>query len=152
MVLFVALGLDSSSAALSQFFPTAGPQNINLPTFLNTLSTLLAPLSSQKELLNALSAFDDDDSGQIDVAELRDALLHTSPDAGDAPLSERDIDEVLSGFTGRRAFGGKSSKASSLNGVKKGEVFRYQEFVSGLTGGTESSSAHGKSEDVKVKG
>jgi len=145
------LGQDSSSAVLSQFFPPGGPQSINLPTFLNTLSILLAPLSSQQELLNALSAFDDHDDSQIDVAELRDALVHTSPEAGDAPLSEKDIDEVLNGFTGRRAFEAKSARASSLNSVKRGEVFRYQEFVSSLTGGAENGGSSGKSEHATEK-
>ena len=85
-----------------------------------------------------MAAFDDDDSGQIDVAELRDALLHTSPDEGEQPLTEREIDEVLSGFTGRRVFGGKPSKTTGA--VKRGEVFRYQEFVTGVMGGTENGN------------
>lgn len=83
-----------------------------------------------------MAAFDDDDSGQIDVAELRDALLRTSPEDGDQPLTEREIDEVLNGFTGRRVFGGKSSTAAA---GKRGEVFRYQEFVSGIMGGENSN-------------
>ena len=134
------LGLNSS--AISQFFPPGAPQTINFPTFLNTLSNLVTPLSSRQELVNALAAFDDDDSGQIDVAELRDALLHTSPDEGEQPLTEREIDEVLSGFTGRRVFGGKPSKTTG--GVKRGEVFRYQEFVTGVMGGTENGNGNGR--------
>ena len=97
-----------------------------MPAFLNTLSNLLAPLSSQQELLNAFSAFDEDDSGQVDIVELKDALLHTSPDAGETPLTEREVEQVMSNFTGRRAFG---------KGVgKRGEVFRYQEFVGSVIG------------------
>uniref|UniRef100_A0A093US00 Myosin regulatory light chain 1 n=1 Tax=Talaromyces marneffei PM1 TaxID=1077442 RepID=A0A093US00_TALMA len=96
---------DPSSSATAQYFPAGAAQTMNLPTFLSTLSNLLAPLSSQKELLNAFAAFDDDDSGQVDVAELRDALLHTNPDVGESPLTEKEVDEVLNGFTGRRAFG-----------------------------------------------
>lgn len=127
-------GLNSS--AITQFFPPGAPQTINFPTFLNTLSDLVSPLSSRQELVNALAAFDDDDSGQVDVNELRDALLNTSPEEGEQPLTEREIDEVLSGFTGRRVFGGKSSKAAG--GGKRGEVFRYQEFVDSIMGGTEN--------------
>ena len=97
-------GQDTSMT--SRFFPPGGPQTINFPTFLNILSGLLAPLSSRQELLNGLAAFDEDDSGQIDIAELRDALLHTAPEAGETPLTEREINEVLNGFTGRRVFGG----------------------------------------------
>lgn len=145
-----SLGQDSSSAATSQYFPAGGPQAMNLPTFLNTLSTLLAPLSSQKELLNAFAAFDDDDSGQVDVAELRDALLHTNPEAGESPLTEKEIDEVLSGFTGRRTFGGKG-RGAGLGGVKRGDVFRYQEFVGSILGGADNGNGNGN-EEATVKG
>jgi EF-hand domain len=112
---------------------------MNLPTFLSTLSTLLAPLSSQKELLNAFAAFDDDDSGQVDVAELRDALLHTNPDIGESPLTEREVDEVLNGFTGRRAFGGRG-KLAGLKGQKRGEVFHYQDFVGSIMGSSDNGN------------
>lgn len=64
------------------------------------------------------------------MAELRDALLHTASDPGEKPLTEREIDRVMSGFTGRRAFG---KHASGMG--KRGEVFKYQEFVAGVAGG-----------------
>ncbi|KAE8371251.1 hypothetical protein BDV26DRAFT_136485 [Aspergillus bertholletiae] len=138
----VNIGQDPSS--LSDFFPLGSPQTINFPTFLNVLSSLLAPLSSRQELVNALAAFDEDDSGQINVAELRDALLHTAPEDGELPLTEREINEVLNGFTGRRVFGGKSSKGPG--GGKRGEVFRYPEFVDGVLGGTQNGPANGRQE------
>jgi len=90
-------------------------------------------MSSSQDLLNALAAFDDDDNGQIDVAELRDALLHTVPDDGGRPLTEQQIDEVFSGFTGRRAFGGRAAKSGGA--AKRGEVFQYREFVRSVMGG-----------------
>lgn len=105
-----------------------------LPTFLSTLSSLLAPLSSQTELINAFAAFDDHDSGEIDVGELKDALLHTAPDAGERGVDAREIEEVLGGFVGRRAFG-KEMKGSGGGGGSRGEVFRYREWVGGLMGG-----------------
>jgi hypothetical protein len=83
-------------------------------------------------MLSAFSAFDEDDSGQIDVKELRDALLHTAPEPGEKPLTEREIDRVMGGFMGRRAFG-----KQQMGGMgKRGEVFRYQEFVGSLAGGS----------------
>ena len=129
---------------LSDFFPPGSPETINFPTFLNILSNLLAPLSSRQELVNALAAFDEDDSGQINVGELRDALLHTAPEDGELPLSEREINEVLNGFTGRRVFGGKGSKGPG--GGKRGEVFRYPDFVDGVLGGTQNGQANGRQE------
>jgi hypothetical protein len=119
---------------------------------LKTLSTLLAPFSSQKELLNAFSAFDDDDSGQIDVSELRDSLLHTSPETGESLLTEREVDEVMNGFTGRRAFGGKAAKSAGLGGgLKRREVFRYQEFVSSVMGGADSTNTEASTEKEAIQ-
>lgn len=89
-------------------------------------------------MLSAFSAFDEDDSGQIDVGELRDALLHTAPEQGETALTEREIDTVLAGFMGRRAFGKMSGGVG-----KRGEVFKYNDFVGSLAGG----SADGKEED-----
>ncbi|CAL8575516.1 hypothetical protein XPA_001436 [Xanthoria parietina] len=125
------LGQDSSASAVSQFFPPGKPQTVNMPSFLNTLSSLLAPLSSQQELLNAFAAFDEDDSGQIDVKELKDALLHTSPEAGERAMTEREVESVLEGFTGRRAFG------KSIGHGVRGEVFKYPEFMASIMGGAE---------------
>lgn len=102
-----------------------------MPLFLNTLSSLLAPLSSQQELLNAFAAFDEDDSGQIDVKELRDALLHTSPEAGGRAMTEREIDEVVNRFTSRRAFG------KGMGHGARGDVFKYQEFTASVIDGAE---------------
>lgn len=130
-------GQDSSLSAVSQFFPPGQPQTINMPMFLNMLSTLLAPFSSYQELMNAFAAFDEDDSGQIDVKELQDALIHTSPEVGERPMTEREIDEVVSGFTGRRAFG----KGMGQGG--RGDVFRYPELVGSIMGGGENKQQEG---------
>lgn len=100
-----------------------------MAVFLTQISTLLATLSPSAELLNAFSAFDDDDSGQVDLAELRDALLHTIPDQGEQALTPSEVDRVLGGFSGRRAFG------KTMMGGKRGEVFKYQEFVNSIAGG-----------------
>lgn len=84
--------------------------------------------------MNAFAAFDEDDSGQVDVKELRDALLHTIPEPGDRAMTEREIDQVISEFTGRRAFG----KGMGGTGAR-GEVFRYPEFVGSFMGGGEGA-------------
>jgi len=107
---------------------------MTMAMFLNSIATPLAAMSPPSELISALEAFDDDDSGQIDVEELRDALLHTAPEPGQRPLTAADVDKVISGFTGRRAFSKSSSKAGSLGQAKRGDVFRYQDFVNMLIG------------------
>ena len=129
------LGQPSSASDVTPFFPPGAPQTLPLPTFLSTLSSLLAPLSSQTELLNAFAAFDDHDGGEIDVGELKDALLHTAPERGERNLNPREVDEVLAGFTGRKAF--SREQARSGGGQARGEVFRYREWVGGLMGAGE---------------
>ena len=135
-------GLSASQSEVSHFFPPSAPQTMSLAIFLNTLSTTLASLSPSNELLSAFSAFDDDDSGQIDLAELRDAVLHTAPDPGDRALTAMEVDKVINGFAGRRAF--SKSKQGALG--KRGEVFRYQEFVGSIAGGGNGGSEQGGSD------
>lgn len=128
MLLFV--GLPASQSDVSRFFPPSAAQTMTLAAFLNSVATSLAALSPSAELLSAFSAFDDDDSGQVDLAELRDALLHTAPEPGERPLAAAEVDKVMEGFTGRRAF----SKSKSAMLGKRGEVFKYQDFVSSIAG------------------
>jgi Ca2+-binding EF-hand superfamily protein len=134
-----SLGLQDHNT--SQFFPPGQPQQLSLPQYLNQLANILVNLSPQQELLNAFAAFDDDDSGQVDVAELRDALLNTAPEAGERALTSRDVDKALEGFTGRRILGRHAVGISGVRGIgepankKNGEVFRYQEFTANLVGG-----------------
>ena len=124
------LGQPSSASDITPFFPPGTPQTLSLPAFLNTLSALLAPLSAQTELLNAFAAFDEGDSGEVDVRELKDAVVGTAPEAGGRELSMREVEEALGGFVGRRTFG----KGVSGGGSGRGEIFRYREWVGGVTG------------------
>ena len=107
--------------------------------YLSQLSSLLAPISPPSELLAALSAFDDDDSGQIDVQELVEAVSTSRPEDGSRGMNRREVESVMEGFVGRRAFGGFSTSISK----SKGEVFRYREWVSGLgaAGGAQAKVA-----------
>lgn len=139
-------GLPSGSSDIGRFFPPSKPQTITLAAFLNSLAESLAVLSPSTELLSAFSAFDEDDSGQIDWAELRDALLNTPPEAGQAALSAAEVDKVVEGFTGRRAFNRNMNAHLS---ARRGEVFKYQEFVHsimGSNGGSEGGS-HERAEE-----
>lgn len=115
-----------------------------LSSFLTHLSSLLISLSPSTELIAAFSAFDDDDSGQIDVKELRDALLHTTPlETGERALSVEELEMVLGGFSGRRAFGGGKSLGSTKG---RGDVFRYREFVGSVIGAGEGGKGKGGEE------
>ncbi|KAI1115991.1 EF-hand [Nemania sp. NC0429] len=144
------LGLPAKASDVSQFFPPGGPQTMSLAAFLNSIATSLVALSPASELLSAFSAFDDDDSGQVDLAELRDALLRTAPEPGERTLAPAEVDKIIAGFSGRRAFskssmgmgGGGGGGGGLGGGPRRGEVFRYQEFVNAVMGGTGSAEPH----------
>lgn len=119
------LGQPSNASDVTPFFPPGAPQTLPLPTFLSTLSSLLAPLSSQTELLNAFAAFDDHDTGEVDVGELRDAVLNNGGGKG---LTSKEVEEAMGGFVGRKAFG------KTAGGGARGEVFRYREWVGNVMG------------------
>ncbi|KAF2154800.1 EF-hand [Myriangium duriaei CBS 260.36] len=130
------LGLDSSPQSIATFLPPSGPQTLTLARFLDMLTEPMKELSEKEELMAAFGAFDVDDSGQIDLAELRDAVLRTAPEAGSgARLSEREVDGILAEFTGRRAFGAKGVSGKELgNGGGRGEVFKYRDFMASISG------------------
>jgi len=70
-------------------------------------------------------------------------LLHTAPEPGEKPLTEREVDRVMNGFTSRRAFGKQSAGGMG----KRGEVFKYPEFVSNIAGG---ASVDGKADNDNI--
>ncbi|KAK4890701.1 hypothetical protein LTR27_010628 [Elasticomyces elasticus] len=123
------MGLPNDPSSLRTFFPPGGPDKLNLARYLDTLAGPMSELSHPEELVAAFEAFDIDDSGQIDSNELRQALLQGGETSG---LSEREIDNILGEFGGRRHFGGKGLGAHG--GMGKGEVFRYREFMAGVGG------------------
>lgn len=113
------LSLPYDSASLREYFPPSNPHPLNLARYLDLLSAPMASASDHSELRAAFEAFDVDDSGQIDVAELR------------AALGDGELDPVVEEFSGKRAFGAKGLNV--VNG--KGEVFRYREFMASMAGG-----------------
>ena len=126
--------MDSSPAALSHYFPP-GTTSLNLSSYLHLLSADLTRLTSSAELLDALSTFDADDSGQIDVQELVEALVSTVPEDGERRMTEREVEMVMEGFTGRRAFRrGAAGNSAGLGSDGRKPVFRYGEFVKGIWG------------------
>ncbi|CEJ81967.1 Putative EF-hand-like domain protein [[Torrubiella] hemipterigena] len=139
------LGLPAGPSDVAQFFPPSKPQTIALAAFLNSLAEALAALSPSNELLSAFSAFDDDDSGQIDWAELREALLNTPPEAGERPLTAAEVDMVVQGFTGRRAF---NRNMNAQLAAKRGDVFKYQDFVSSIAGTQGTSESNGSQQEA----
>ncbi|KAI1313661.1 EF-hand [Xylaria venustula] len=139
------LGLPANAFDISQFFPPGGPQTLTLAAFLNSIATALVALSPPSELLSAFSAFDDDDSGQVDVAELRAALLRTVPEPGERAPTAAEVDKIIAGFSGRKAFSKKSGGGGAPQ--RRGEVFRYQEFVNSIIGSGNGASESASNED-----
>lgn len=151
-----SLGLSTNDMA--QLFPPGQAQKISLPQYLNSLADILVAMSPPHELLTAFSAFDDDDSGQIDVAELRRALIETPPEPGERGLTERDIDDALRGYTGRRTLSRSTMGIAGVKGIptpsinrKAGDVFRYREFVGNLTGGPDHGQQQQHSQTAQAR-
>lgn len=132
------IGLDNGPAAIAPYFADT-PNSLNLAAYLNMLASLLTPMSREHELLSAFEAFDDQDDGQIDVAELTEALLNTAPEPGQERLTEREVERVVEGFRGRRALG-KMGKG----GLGRGDVFRYKEFVGSVCGSGTGKDPNGE--------
>lgn len=141
-VMLSSLGLDANEASLASFFQQDMPQSINLPVFLTIIAELLEPFPPSTELENALAAFDEDDSGLIDLADLREALVQTNPaenGSDRSSLTENQLYEVVRDFTSSSAL----PRTPASKRLMRREVFRYQEFVSNITGaiGTEGAVA-----------
>lgn len=116
---------------------------MTLAVFLNSIAASLASMSPSAELLSALSAFDDDDSGQVDLVELREALLRTPPEEpGQPQLTPGEVDKIVRDFSGRRAFSKHAVAATSSSGARRGEVFRYRDFVNSIVGSGNSAEAN----------
>ncbi|KAJ9665471.1 hypothetical protein H2201_004353 [Coniosporium apollinis] len=140
------LGLDSSPGTLSQYLPSN--QSISLAAYLHQLAELYSGLSRPEELRTAFEAFDTDDSGQVDLGELMDALLNTMPEKGERALSSQEVEAVVGGFSGRRALG---KGMRGLGGAgDRGEVFRWGEFVAALGAEVPGAGQEGGKEGVGV--
>lgn len=122
--------------------PSGAEQKVSLPQYLSIISTLHSPIHPAPSLLSAFSAFDPDDSGQIDLEELSDAI--SSRPGAKAGLRTNEIAQVTEGFKGRRMFQKRGMGAGGLGGVKgvgvdvsergHGDVFKYREFVANVSG------------------
>ncbi|TQS37438.1 hypothetical protein Golomagni_02089 [Golovinomyces magnicellulatus] len=134
------VGRDDVADILTQLGNT---QSVTLPVYLNSLADILSALSPSSELISAFSAFDEDDSGQIDLPEFKDALLNTTPEPGVIPLTAREFDIVTTGFIQRRAF--RKNVGGGIG--KRGEVFKYHEFVAGVAGGLNPDDKSEKDKD-----
>ncbi|KAI5300607.1 hypothetical protein KEM56_002329 [Ascosphaera pollenicola] len=139
--MLISLGLDASRATTDTYYPPSlGSEAINLPSYLNNIANLLEPFSSREELLNAFSAFDEDDSGQVDLEELKTALLDPALSGAGSDglkLTAKDIEDSVKGFTARKVFDAKSAKGSAhgqWTGGRRPDVLRYQDFVANITG------------------
>ncbi|KAK9381540.1 uncharacterized protein V2V93DRAFT_367220 [Kockiozyma suomiensis] len=72
--MLTSLGQMPSSQTLDSMMSTLGSP-LQFPVYLTAMSSILAQFASREELVNAFSAFDDDDNGAADVEELREALV-----------------------------------------------------------------------------
>ncbi|KAK3683048.1 hypothetical protein LTR37_020612 [Vermiconidia calcicola] len=140
------MGMPHNPSDIRDFFPPNAPSQFNLARYLDMLSAPISELSPPEELMAAFGAFDVDDSGQIDLSELRRALVDTAPENRGDGLSEGEIEGILGEFSGRRAFGAKGTNVAK----GKGEVFRYREFMGSIIGGGGGGEVGGQDAGVGV--
>lgn len=62
-------------------------------------------------------------------------------------MTAAEVDQVMAGFSGKRAFGGKAKGGAAGGFGKRGEVFKYQEFVTSIAGGSSNAAAAEEEED-----
>lgn len=138
------IGLPVDSKTLSSFFPAGTTSSLSLAAYLDMLCGPISQLSSQDELSAAFGAFDVDDSGQIDVQDLRQALLRTVPEPGEsnpgARLAETAIDAILQDFMGRKAFGPKTNAGGRGLQAPRGDVFKWRDFVNSVNGKSDAGA------------
>ncbi|KAI9719345.1 MAG: hypothetical protein M1828_006246 [Chrysothrix sp. TS-e1954] len=150
--MFGQIGEMPSASTLASFFPQGTTNGaMNLSTYLNEISSLLAPMSTPDELGAAFAALDDDDSGQIDVQALKRAILQCDSDddlrySDSGSITEAQLDSVMREFTGRRAFGKGMMGGNAANG--RGEVFRWKEFTGSVSGSGKEGRKGGREEAV----
>ena len=63
---------------------------------------------------------------------------------GEKALTASEIDKIMNGFTGRRAF---NRNMNAHLGAKRGEVFKYQEFVGSIMGSNNGSDKNSDEHD-----
>lgn len=92
------------------------PSTLDFPAFLTYINSLKTQISDPDDVAGAFTAFDEKDSGYIDYAELKYALMNT----GTERMTEEMVDISLSGFVER-------------SGKNKGKV-AYQKLLDNLLG------------------
>ena len=107
--MFTSLGQSKSSKDIDAMLSEL-PKPLNFAAYFTAMSSLLADTSSRDELMKALMTFDEEDTGKIDLAELKDSLT-----SGRDGLSAAEIDSITASY--------------SRNGK-----FNYHAFVESLAG------------------
>jgi Ca2+-binding EF-hand superfamily protein len=92
------------------------PKRLDFPAFLTRITSQTSLLSSRDQLVEAFITFDEKDNGFVDYAELKRDLSQSGPQR----LTEKQIDEVLSGFVEKV-------------GKNKGEIC-YHKLLDAMTG------------------
>lgn len=90
--MLISLGQEPSDEYLQQMLSSVGSP-LTFSSYLTVMSGKLNELSSREELLEAFSAFDEENKGYFDHGEL-EALLE------ERGMDKRDIQEAFKGFTG----------------------------------------------------
>ncbi|KAK9469746.1 hypothetical protein V1512DRAFT_200164 [Lipomyces arxii] len=73
-IMLSSLGQNPSSQSVNDMLAQM-PSPLQFPAYLTSMSAILSRFSRKEQLVSAFSAFDEDDNGQADVAELKESLI-----------------------------------------------------------------------------
>lgn len=90
--MLISLAQDPTDEHLEQMLSSVGSP-LTFSSYLTAMSGKLSQLSSREELMEAFSAFDEENKGYFDSGELETLLEERGMD-------RKDIQEALKGFTG----------------------------------------------------
>ncbi|KTW27625.1 hypothetical protein T552_02067 [Pneumocystis carinii B80] len=107
--MFVSLGQNPTSSDLS-YMLSLMPSPLNFATYLTFFSMHLSEISQREDIIKAFQTFDEDNSGKVNLYDLKDALMTMG-----SRMSEQQVDNALKRFV-------------------NGNFVQYQDLVDALAG------------------
>ncbi|CCJ29537.1 unnamed protein product [Pneumocystis jirovecii] len=90
--MLISLGQDSSTSDIS-YMLSLMPSPLNFAAYLTFFSTHLSAISPREEIIDAFRTFDENNSGKVNLNELKDALMTMG-----SRMSEEQVNNALKRF------------------------------------------------------
>lgn len=108
--MLTSLGTPKSDAEISAMLQEL-PNPLNFAAYFTAMTSLLVDTSSRDELIHALATFDEDETGKINIKELKESLC-----SGKDALTEQQVDSIVKPFS-RNGFFNYNSFVESMAGA-----------------------------------